>query len=66
MKHLHFDEVIVESGSESSPIYRNLRRTLGHLSFKVVDGIGTEHATSERGDRFGAAKKTLHLARHRG
>ena len=64
MEHLKFDEIIVERGSESSPIYRNLRRTLAHLPFKTVDHIAA--ATTVNGDSFGTAKKTLSLARHKG
>ncbi len=66
MKHLQFDEVIVELGSESSPIYRNLERALSHLPFKTVDHLAPDSAASTRGDRFGAAKKTLYLTRHKG
>lgn len=66
MKTLQFDEVIVESGSESSQIYRNLRRTLAHLPFTIVDNIGPDKTVISDGDRFGAAKRTLYLARHKG
>ena len=64
MEHLKFDEIIVERGSESSPIYRNLRRTLAHLPFKTVDHLAA--ATTVNGASFGTAKRTLLLARHKG
>ena len=66
MKNLQFDEVIVESGSESSPIYRNLRRTLAHLPFTIVDDIRPEKAAPAAGDRFGGAKRIIYLTRHKG
>ena len=66
MKSLQFDEVIVERGSESSPIYRNMRRTLAHLPFKIVENIAPNDHSTGNGDRFGAAKKTLYVTRHKG
>jgi spore photoproduct lyase len=66
MRNLQFDEVVVERGSESSPIYRNLRQTLAHLPFTIVDHIGPDQGTNSPVDRFGAAKRTLYLARHKG
>ena len=65
MRNLKIDEVIVESGSESSPIYRNLRQTLAHLQFSTVDNIGLDRRPIQ-GDHFGAAKRILYLARHKG
>ena len=67
MQHFQPEEVIVERGSEDSPIYRNLRLTLPQLPFRWVDDIaaagGTAGGTSHS---FGAAKKKLYLAKHKG
>lgn len=65
MKSFQFDEVIVERGSEASPIYRNLRRKLPDMPFRTIEDIASFRATAG-GDRFGAAKKTLYLTRHKG
>jgi spore photoproduct lyase len=65
MNALQFDQVIVECGSESSPIYRNLRQSLPHASFRTVEDVASSRL-SAGGDHFGAAKKTLVLAKHKG
>jgi spore photoproduct lyase len=65
MKSFQFDEVIVERGSESSPIYRNLRQNLPDMPFRTIEDIASSRA-SAGGDDFGAAKKTLYLTRHKG
>ena len=65
MNALQFDQVIVECGSESSPIYRNLRQSLAHASFRTVEDVPSSRL-SAGGDHFGAAKKTLVLAKHKG
>ena len=60
-------ELIVESGSESSPIYQNLRRTLPQVPVKIVEDVDSVNVDDFRhGDFFGAAKKRLYLMRHRG
>jgi len=67
MKRFIPEEVIVEQGSESSPIYRNLRRTLDRVPFTFVDDITTIRDNDfGAADRFGAAKKKLYLAKHKG
>jgi len=66
MENLQFAEVIVERGSEASPIYHRMRRTLAHLPFKIVDNIAPDNTATAHGDRFGAAKRTLYLTRHKG
>ncbi|HYA27772.1 MAG TPA: radical SAM protein [Acidobacteriota bacterium] len=61
------EEVIVERGSETSPIYRNLRRSMAEVPFTLVDDITS--ATDRRvvtSDYFGAAKRKLYLAQHKG
>jgi spore photoproduct lyase len=55
------EDVIVERGSETSSIYRNLREKLSHVPFKIVDGDADLSARS-----FGSAKKKLFLTRHKG
>jgi spore photoproduct lyase len=65
MRSFRFDEVVVESGSEASPIYRNLSRALRGLPFRVVDKIHAPDGAAGR-TAFGAAKKTLFLTRHKG
>ena len=64
MKPLEFEEVVVERGSETSSVYRNLRRNLAHLPFRFIDRIDERSG----GDvtRFGAAKKSLYLTRYHG
>jgi len=67
MAPFRFEEVAVEQGAESSPIYRNLRRSLPDLPFRsVADVAPGANAASVSGDRFGAAKRTLYLTRHKG
>jgi spore photoproduct lyase len=67
MKLFSPTEVIVEQGSEGSPIYRNLRRSLPRIPFRLVDDISKrESIRSPTEDVFGTAKKTLYLARHKG
>lgn len=65
MKSFQFDEVIVERGSEASPIYRNLRQKLPDMPFRTIEDIASSRAPAG-GDGFGAAKKTLYLTRHKG
>lgn len=61
------EEVIVERGSESSPIFCNLRRTLPHVPFKFVDDISMRNGNgSALGDNFGTAKRKIYLAKHKG
>jgi len=67
MKLFQPQEVIVERSSMSSPIYRNLRQTLAHVPFTIVDqiaSVGSSDAAAR--DRFGAAKRKIFLAEHKG
>ncbi len=67
MKNLQPEEVIVERGSEGSPILQNLRRTLPQVPFRFVDDIAAANGSAGVvGDSFGAAKKKLYLAKHKG
>src|SRR5499427_3553846 len=61
------EEVIVEPGSESSPIYRNLKAALPQVPFIVMDEVALEHSHVDFSARdFGSAKKKLLLTRHKG
>ena len=67
MKRWQPEQVIIERGSETSPIYRNLCRTLKHVPFTFVDelsSIDAGHSVTD--DRFGLAKKRLYLTKHKG
>jgi len=64
MKSFCPSEVIVEGGSEASPIYRNLKRALPGVPFVHVADIGEAFSTSD--DPFGEHKQRLVLARHKG
>jgi spore photoproduct lyase len=60
-------EVIVERGSEASPIYQNLRDALPQTPFRIIDAFSRENETAGSSSRmFGPAKKTLFLMRHKG
>jgi len=67
MKSYRPEEVIVEQGSEASPIYRNLRRNLPNVPFRFVDEVARRNGDrSSIVDHFGAAKRKLYLAKHKG
>jgi spore photoproduct lyase len=65
MEQQSFSQVIVEHGSESSPIFHNLRRTLPDVPFTIVESIEAG-IDGRRGADFGSAKRVLYLARHKG
>ncbi|MET0501708.1 MAG: spore photoproduct lyase family protein [Candidatus Binatia bacterium] len=67
MQLFHPEEVIVERGSETSPIYRNLRDALPRVPFRTVDEVSPQTGTERSSTRtFGVAKRKLFLSRHRG
>jgi spore photoproduct lyase len=67
MRPCELQEVVVERGSETSPIYRNLRQALPQIPFRVVDDVAAASGDYDRsGHSFGAAKKRLFLTRHQG
>ena len=66
MKNLQFDEVIVESGSESSPIYRNLRQTLRTCRFTLVDDIAPDKTVISVETASARRKENFILRRHKG
>jgi spore photoproduct lyase len=67
MKLFTPEEVIVERGSEESPIGRNLRRALPGVPFRIVEpGAASQVRPSLARDSFGAAKRALYLTRHKG
>ena len=61
------EEVIVERGSEASSICNNIRRALPEVPFRIVEpgDLSNGHAAAE-GKRFGAAKRKLYVAEHKG
>ena len=44
MKEFEPGEIVVEAGSEQSPIYRNLRRALPNVPFTFVNSAATPTA----------------------
>jgi spore photoproduct lyase len=64
VKNFAPQEIVVEPGSEQSPIYKNLRRAFPNVPFTFTDH-GRREARAQR-DVFGDGKRKLLLARHRG
>ncbi len=65
MKLFEPEEVIIERGSEESPICRNLRNALPRVPFKIVETV--PNGDSECAPQtFGAAKRKLLVTRHKG
>lgn len=61
------EEVIVERGSDASPMVDNLRRALPHAAFRIVESVAADNgASAVASSSFGAAKKKLVVTRHRG
>jgi spore photoproduct lyase len=61
------EKVIVERGSESSPIFRNLRRNLPQVAFEFLENVTVPSGSgSTFGDPFGVAKRKLYLTKHKG
>lgn len=67
MRDFDFEELIVERGSEQSPIFLNLRKALPGVPVTWVDPSDA-HVDPRRTskDPFGASKKRLRLMRHKG
>jgi spore photoproduct lyase len=59
------EEVLVERGSEESPICRNLRRALPQVPFRFVEASENGVEPVSRAS-FGQAKKNIYLTRHKG
>jgi len=67
MREFEIDELIVEVGSEKSPIFANLSKALPGVPVTFVDQPQPGADTlSDLKDPFGTSKKRLHLLRHRG
>jgi spore photoproduct lyase len=67
MKDFEPSEVVVEIGSEESPIFRNLKRAFPHVPFAFVDDPqASASALFASGDPLGEGKKRLFLIRHKG
>jgi len=61
------DQVVVEVGSEESPIFRNLRRALPRVPFTfVTDPQTPASALFASGNSLGEGKRRLFLTRHKG
>ena len=60
------DELVVERGSESSSVFNNLRSTLPQIPVKIVEDVHFVATDGRTVDQFGAAKRKLFLARHKG
>src|SRR5262245_27670162 len=61
------EEVIVERGSETGPIFHNLRRSLPDVPIQIIDDlVQAGKSGSLVGDAFGTAKRKLYLTRHKG
>ena len=66
MRNFEPQEIVVESGSEQSPIFRNLKRAFPEIPVTFTDpALGSASSPSAR-DIFGEGKRRLLLARHRG
>ena len=67
MHSFHPEEIIVERASLESAMFQRLRQTLPKVPFKILD-VGAAPGEGERFgvDSFGAAKKRLLVAQHRG
>lgn len=67
MKNFSPEEILVERGSDSGPIFNNLKRAFPDVPFTLTDELRTAaRSSAEPSDGFGAAKRRLVLARHRG
>lgn len=60
------EEIIVEAGSEDSPIFRNLRRALPNVPFTFVKYPQSAAAPFTTADPLGDGKRRLYLTRHKG
>jgi spore photoproduct lyase len=65
MKPFEPEEIIVEQGTEETPIFRNLKKALPDTPTFFVEP-GWFPASSAGGDRFGHGKKRLLVTRHKG
>ncbi|MGH7845556.1 MAG: spore photoproduct lyase family protein, partial [Candidatus Binatia bacterium] len=67
MKEFRPNRVIVEAGSEASPIFRNIRNALPDVPFDVVESLSAFGSQLRaEPDPFGSGKQDLFLTRHKG
>ena len=67
MRPFQPEEIIVEAGSERTPIYRNLKAALPNVRFTMLDEAALKSGLGDfSAHEFGSAKKRLFLTRHKG
>jgi DNA repair photolyase len=66
MREFRPQQIVVESGSEDTVVYRNLRRAFPEVPFVAMEQARADASSGASRDDFGNAKRRLLLARHRG
>jgi len=67
MHYFHPEEIIVERASLASPLFQRLRQRLPEVPFKILDdGVAANGRARLGKASFGAAKKRLFVAAHKG
>jgi spore photoproduct lyase len=67
MSPFHPEQIIVEHAALGSPMVQRLRQKLPDAAFTIMeDGAAAEERRRPGTDQFGAAKKRLYVARHKG
>jgi spore photoproduct lyase len=66
MEKFNPQEIIVETGSERSPIFRNLKRAFPEIPFTFTEPDRGNASPRTKADVFGIGKRKLLLTRHRG
>ena len=63
----HPEEIVVERASVASPMFQRLRQRLPEVPFKILDDGAAANGRRRPGEAsFGAAKKRLFVAAHKG
>jgi hypothetical protein len=67
MHGFHPEEIIVERASLGSPVFQRLRQRLPEVPFKILDNGVAPNGRARLGEAsFGAAKKIVVVAEHKG